>query len=244
MPTAKTAIWQRYSPSVVPSTKPPFSWPGRLPATVVTGVDARALGERHERVVHLHAAREVVLAVHEVRDERAMLRHLRDEAVPVVAVERHRLARDDREAPRRRVQPVEERKAAKHPSGALVLRDEGVLDADPPAARRRAGGRRGPCRRRRRGSRPGDTGGRSLPAHRVSEPPGLAEQQAEHHLRVAEEEGLEILRGEHDAVEWLTATTSEIDGSSKRIESSPNQSPRLSVIGLVDSNVVAVRSAS
>ena len=47
-------------------------------------------------------------------------------------------------------------------------------------------------------------------------------------------------------MQWseLTATTSEIDGSSKRIESSPNQSPRLSVIGLVDSNVVAVRSAS
>ena len=38
-------------------------------------------------------------------------------------------------------------------------------------------------------------------------------------------------------MQWseLTATTSEIDGSSKRIESSPNQSPRLSVIGLVDS---------
>ena len=143
--------------------------------------------------MHLHAAREVVLAVHEVRDERAMLRRFRDEAVPVVAVERHRLAWDDCEAPRRRVQPVEERKAAKHPCGALVLRDEGVLDADPPelvgeleAAGARADDDDGVVAR-----------GIRAVAHfqRIGSlsRPGLAEQQAEHHLRVAEEEGLEIL---------------------------------------------------
>ncbi len=105
--------------------------PRRLPAAVVAGGNAGALRERDDRVVHLRAAREVVLAVHEFRDEGAMLRHVRDEAVPVVTVEGHRLAWDDREAPRRRVQPVEQGKAAEHPGGALVLGDERVADADP-----------------------------------------------------------------------------------------------------------------
>ena len=96
---------------------------------------------------------------------------------------------------------MEEREAPEHPARALVRRDQRMANTDP---RQLAG--------ELEAARPGADDhdlvvarrmGFSVivPAERIAQAPRLAEQQPVHHLRIAEEERLEVLRRQHDAAE-------------------------------------------
>ena len=124
-------------------------------------------------------------------------------------------------------QPLEDREVAEHAPGAVVLREDGVVDAEPaqPVARLQPAGSAADDDRRIVAGRERPVGAQL--SHRlVLRPPRLGLEHPEHHGRVLEEERLQLGPGTTRQRSIVSATTSALGGSPVSTEISPKTSPR------------------
>ena len=104
--------------------------PRRLPPTSVADLQMAALGKCHQAALHLGPGWEVRRPVHHRRHDGPVLRLVRQQAVPVVALVRRRAALLDGVRLGPAEHALEDRPAPEHASGRGVIADHRVLHAE------------------------------------------------------------------------------------------------------------------
>ena len=103
----------------------------RLPAAAVPDGHSGPVRERRQPLLHLRAGRNHPRAVHELGDECLLAALLAQQAVVVVPLVGAGTALDGRVRLCPGEQPLVDRPLAEHSARGVVLRDDGVLDAEP-----------------------------------------------------------------------------------------------------------------